>query len=480
MRERSLSRVGMIIVVAVAACGPFREAMERHTDIVAQADGYTLTVEHAARLLSKASEKVAPASPQVADPLADLWVGYTLLAAAYARPDSFESLNLTPLIALSRDQEMVWALHRDVIDPRAELPESQLRKSYEQEQPWAKVRASQILVRIPDSASAGARDSLHSLAQDIRARAEAGEDFKTLARRYSDDPTTASKGGDLGWVDRGQLLPELDGVLFSLPLDSISEVITTRVGYHIVEVTDRQSPAFDSVAANYRSEVKDRRAAATELSYIDSLFTAADPRFSAGAVSLARRLASSWQMEHLSPARRRSVLVRFNGGELTAGDYVDFLLTSPQNIREAFAGADTLQVRRLLREIVRNELLTKAARDNGYKVSETTLDSLRLAAQREIHLAGGRVGMRRADLIQGDSAIVRAVDEAVERVLTQRASPDPLRHVLPALASGQLVQIYPDRFAAVARRLAELRGSAAGTATPSTSSGSAPHSDGSR
>jgi hypothetical protein len=117
---------------------------------------------------------------------------------------------------------------------------------------------------------------------------------------------------------------------------------------------------------------------------------------------------------------------------------------------------------------VRNELLTKAARDHGYTLAQTTLDSLELGALREIHLAGGRVGMRRADLIQGDSAVMRAVDEAVERVLTRRASPEPLRRILPALERGQVVQIHPERFSAVARRLAELRGTGADATAPMT------------
>jgi peptidyl-prolyl cis-trans isomerase SurA len=61
-----------------------------------------------------------------------------------------------------------------------------------------------------------------------------------LARLYSDDPGSASKGGDLGLVERGQLYPEFEAVAFNLRSGEISHVVKTRAGYHIIMLHERR------------------------------------------------------------------------------------------------------------------------------------------------------------------------------------------------------------------------------------------------
>lgn len=80
-----------------------------------------------------------------------------------------------------------------------------------------------------------------ALAQELRNRILAGEDFATLAREYSDDPSNASSGGDLGWFGRGRMVPEFDEVAFSLPLNEVSEPVKTQFGYHLIEVLEKDS-----------------------------------------------------------------------------------------------------------------------------------------------------------------------------------------------------------------------------------------------
>jgi parvulin-like peptidyl-prolyl isomerase len=78
-----------------------------------------------------------------------------------------------------------------------------------------------------------------ALAQELRNRLLAGEDFAALALEYSADPSNASTGGDLGWFGRGQMVPEFDEVVFSLPLNEVSEPVQTQFGYHLIEVLER-------------------------------------------------------------------------------------------------------------------------------------------------------------------------------------------------------------------------------------------------
>jgi parvulin-like peptidyl-prolyl isomerase len=69
---------------------------------------------------------------------------------------------------------------------------------------------------------------------------EGGADFATLARTYSQDPNTREAEGDLGWFPRGILtVPKVEEVAFSLSSGQYSEVVPSLLGYHIVQVVER-------------------------------------------------------------------------------------------------------------------------------------------------------------------------------------------------------------------------------------------------
>jgi peptidyl-prolyl cis-trans isomerase SurA len=74
----------------------------------------------------------------------------------------------------------------------------------------------------------------------IREQIVGGGDFATLAHAASDDPGSANDGGDLGWVSPGELVPEFEKVVAALPLNTVSEPIQTRYGWHLAEVLERR------------------------------------------------------------------------------------------------------------------------------------------------------------------------------------------------------------------------------------------------
>lgn len=73
-----------------------------------------------------------------------------------------------------------------------------------------------------------------------RDRVLRGERFAMLARLYSDDPGSASKGGDLGFVDRGVMYPEFESAAFALHTGEISPIVKTQAGYHIIQMIERR------------------------------------------------------------------------------------------------------------------------------------------------------------------------------------------------------------------------------------------------
>lgn len=74
----------------------------------------------------------------------------------------------------------------------------------------------------------------------LRERILAGEDFAALAREYSEDTGSKQAGGDLGWVNPGQLVPPFEQAMDTLKAGEVSFLVRTRFGWHLLEVLDRR------------------------------------------------------------------------------------------------------------------------------------------------------------------------------------------------------------------------------------------------
>jgi len=93
-------------------------------------------------------------------------------------------------------------------------------------------------------------------AEDILAQArKKGANFEDLAKKYSEDPGSKAKGGDVGWVLPGQMVPEFEKASFSLNKGDISDLIKTQYGFHIIKVLDKETAhtrTFDEVKDSLR------------------------------------------------------------------------------------------------------------------------------------------------------------------------------------------------------------------------------------
>lgn len=89
---------------------------------------------------------------------------------------------------------------------------------------------------------------------NIYQQVKAGKDFALMAKQYSLDSGTAVKGGDLGWVNPGELVPEFEKTMDKLPLHTISKPVRTQFGWHIIEVLERKQK--DDSEAFKRQEVR--------------------------------------------------------------------------------------------------------------------------------------------------------------------------------------------------------------------------------
>jgi len=95
---------------------------------------------------------------------------------------------------------------------------------------------------------------IEKTAKDVLAQIRAGKDFAELAGKYSED-SSASQGGEIGWITRGQTVKEFEDVAFSLPPGQTSDLVKTIYGIHIIKVEDRQ-PAHLQSFTEAREEIR--------------------------------------------------------------------------------------------------------------------------------------------------------------------------------------------------------------------------------
>jgi peptidyl-prolyl cis-trans isomerase D len=108
-----------------------------------------------------------------------------------------------------------------------------------------RVHVRHILIKTTGVAK-NQQDKLHQKAEDILKQLKNGADFAALAKKDSDDPGSAQKGGDLGWIVKGQTVPEFEKAAFSLKPNELSGIITTEYGFHIIQVLEHQNARVES------------------------------------------------------------------------------------------------------------------------------------------------------------------------------------------------------------------------------------------
>ena len=123
------------------------------------------------------------------------------------------------------------------------IPDADVEKYYNErakefETP-RQVQAAHVLVRVPETGGSEAEARAKAKTEDVIRRAKAGEDFAKLARKVSEDQSTAAKGGDLGWITKGQVVPQFEQTVFALKKGDVSTApVRTQFGYHAIKVLD--------------------------------------------------------------------------------------------------------------------------------------------------------------------------------------------------------------------------------------------------
>jgi parvulin-like peptidyl-prolyl isomerase len=171
---------------------------------------------------------------------------------------------------------------RAMLQAKVTVTDDEVKKYYDDnpakfEEPEM-VRASHILIGTVDpktnaDLSDAQKRAKKKLIDDLLKRARAGEDFAKLAQENSEDPGSKDRGGEYTFP-RGKMVPEFEAAAFSLKTNQVSDVVTTRFGYHIIKLSEKipaKKLAFATVSPDVRTYLEQTAIEKMKPKYLVSL-----------------------------------------------------------------------------------------------------------------------------------------------------------------------------------------------------------------
>lgn len=157
-------------------------------------------------------------------------------------------------------------------EAEVQVTQDDLRSYYDQHRDEYRtpeqVKVSHILIKTPLPGPDGKVDEkgvqeAQRRAEDLLKQLKSGAKLEDLAKKYSEDPGSAKVGGSLGWIGRGQTVPEFEKTAFSLPKGQTSDLVKSSYGFHIIRVDDKQeahTKSLDEVKAEIEPIIKHQKA----------------------------------------------------------------------------------------------------------------------------------------------------------------------------------------------------------------------------
>ena len=299
---------------AAAAPAPVKPVAAQLPDVVARVNGEAINradLEEAVTEIEARAGQPMPADQRdrVLRAVLDQLIGYRLLiqesatrktpvtdAQLDARMDQIRSqfpseevfqqqlqerkTTLAELRANTRESMQITAMLQAELDTKTAVSTEQVNDFYVKNpsafQQGERVKASHILIRVQANADAAEREKAREKAAGILADLKAGKDFAALAKQYSDDPGSGAQGGDLGFFQRGQMVPPFEQAAFALQVGQTSDLVTSDFGIHIIRVTDRQpgrTQPLEEVKADIEEYLLGQNREAQTRLFVESLKT---------------------------------------------------------------------------------------------------------------------------------------------------------------------------------------------------------------
>ncbi len=147
------------------------------------------------------------------------------------------------------------------------ITETEIRAKFN---PESSRRAQHILIDTRQDTTDEQKAAAKKEIEAVLAKAKIGEDFGELAKEYSDCPSS-EKGGDLGKITRGQMVPAFDEAVFDMEVDEISDVVETQFGYHIIKLNKIDTNKYEDQREQLKKQVIDDKKKAAYEKYLNEI-----------------------------------------------------------------------------------------------------------------------------------------------------------------------------------------------------------------
>jgi peptidyl-prolyl cis-trans isomerase C len=204
----------------------------------------------------------------------------TKAIASRARKDGFEKKPETKeIVSYLIDQYLAQEYLSKVVVANVTSTVEEMNKYYVEHEkdfliPEA-VRVRHIFISASKDSTAELKDKARAKAEDLLQKIRKGEDFVKLAKEYSEDSDSASKGGDLGYVAAGKTnSPEFENAAFALKTWEVSNIVETPFGFHIIRVDEKQekrTASFDEAKEHIQTQLKDQNKQKKSQEFLDNL-----------------------------------------------------------------------------------------------------------------------------------------------------------------------------------------------------------------
>ncbi len=205
--------------------------------------------------------------PKLKENLLRRWAQITLLSLAARQQGIDKKPEIKARIRDTVNQILAQEyLSKKVLSKVKKVTDKEAKDFYEKHkdlyiEPEA-IHARHILIQVSQNASKKEKEAALKKAQQIYEKLLKGEDFSTLAKKYSADPGTRDKGGDLGFFTRGQMIKEFEDAAFALKVGEISPPVRTPLGYHIIKVEEKRpakQKSYEEVKQQIKQELLQQR-----------------------------------------------------------------------------------------------------------------------------------------------------------------------------------------------------------------------------
>src|SRR5713226_8176460 len=292
----------------------------------------------------------------------------------------------------------------------------QYQANIQQYQVPNRVHVEHILFMTVSKTTDAEVEEVRKKAEDVLRQVKKGGKFEDLAKKYSEDPGSKDKGGDLSWITQGQTVPEFQKTAFTLSPGQVSDLVKTQYGFHIIKVLEKETahtkpfeevkdslraPLLLSQADKLASDTADKRSAAIRQSNKTSLDDLAKQYHLT--VSETRPVSATDPLLELADSKEaKNAIFQLRTGELNPPVRTDrgYVVLSVKSIQTAHQGS---------LEEVRDRVIADLKREKSTELAKSKAEELvkRLNAHEKFDAAARALSLepKTSDAIARDGSI---------------------------------------------------------------------------